>query len=174
MPDTRRPVGARPVLRATIALGLSALVAACGGSTRLGVALAIVAVGVVDLGRLGRVVPIGLAERRGEPVAIGSTLAGAGRAARYADGRTVIRGGVRRGIGDPHRVHALWVRGPAGLGWLVLAGDRPIAGWRAHRRSRGHRPHHAADTTTAKFVSSTGTVVALERMPGPVDLALCD
>jgi hypothetical protein len=28
--------------------------------------------------------------------------------------------------------------------------------------------------TTAKFVSSTGTVVALERLPGPVELAPCD
>ena len=27
---------------------------------------------------------------------------------------------------------------------------------------------------SAKFVSSTGTVVALERMPGPVELAPCD
>jgi hypothetical protein len=169
MPDTRRPVGARRVFGAIVPLGLVVLiVTACGAPT------ASVAPSIVASPSSPSASPS--VSPSLEPAASASPGL-SGIPAGQPGSQTVQPTSASAVVGASETITVFTHCGFAGrLDW---AGSF----WQETGRSPDGGPiGDPEDTgsitllspTTAKFVSSTGTVVVLERLPGPVELAPCD
>src|SRR4051812_16597371 len=169
MPDPRRPVAARRFLRVVVVLALSALVAtACGHSTPGPSVASAVPVQPTPAPSAS----VDASSSLPSPTAPPSATAGG-----QPGSQTVRPSSPAVVVGASETITVFTHCGLAGrLDW---AGSF----WRETKRSPDGGPiGDPEDTglirlltpTTAKFVSSTGTVVALERMPGPVELAPCD
>ena len=167
MPDTRRPTGARRVVRAPVFLGLSLLlIAACQSAQPPSVAPAVPAVATPAP------TPSDAASASPSP-----SEAPSGDPGGQPGSQTVQPSSPSAVVGASERITVFTHCGFAGqLDW---AGSF----WKETGRSPAGGPiGDPEDTglitlltpTTAKFVSSTGTVVALERLPGTVVLAPCD
>jgi hypothetical protein len=161
MPDTRRPVGARRVLATLSVLALMAVsLSACGASA-------------ASVSPSVSIVPASPAPS----VEVTPSPSPSDAPGSQPGSRTVQPSSGPAVVGASERITVFTHCGFAGqLDW---AGSF----WRETGRSPEGGPiGDPEDTglitlltpTTAKFVSSTGTVVALERLPGPVASVPCD
>jgi hypothetical protein len=167
MPDTRRPAGARRVLGALcVPALLIASIAACGGSA----ASASPPASAVPASPT----PSVLVTASVSPSASPSPSATPGS---QPGSQTVRPSSGAAVVGASERITVFTHCGFAGqLDWAGSfwreTGRSPEGGPIGDPEDRGLIT--LLTPTTAKFVSSTGTVVALERLPGPVELAPCD